>query len=266
MGQSVRSTAPCVRDGRHRKGPGRPAHATKSARCRPPFPVRASRAQGGSRARSCAPDRKLVLSPFRTPNPVSSVKIHHALTGSAVAIAAAVAGALGAWSAGSAAQPAATARPVGHVREVRPITPGPARPPDARTQPAQLDAFSATASKSVSSTADVTGIAARRRARVAPTSRQIGRRMLHNFHWGRRQFRYLDPLWARESSWNVHAFNASSGAYGIPQALPGSKMASAGRRWRTSARTQIRWGLRYIKSRYGSPAAAWRHEMATGWY
>jgi resuscitation-promoting factor RpfB len=110
----------------------------------------------------------------------------------------------------------------------------------------------------------VARIAARRRA--APTPRQIAIRLLHKFHWGKRQFRYLNPLWAHESSWNVYALNAYSGAYGIPQAVPGSKMASAGRHWRTSARTQIRWGLRYIKDRYGSPAAAWRHELATGWY
>jgi len=105
------------------------------------------------------------------------------------------------------------------------------------------------------------------RLRIRPrTPRQIARRLLHRFHWSKRQFRYLEPLWARESSWNVHAQNLYSGAYGIPQAVPGSKMASAGRHWRYSARTQILWGLRYIKGRYGSPAAAWGHELATGWY
>ena len=56
------------------------------------------------------------------------------------------------------------------------------------------------------------------------------------------------------------------GAYGIPQALPGSRMASAGPDWQTNAATQIRWGLQYIKSTYGSPCAAWDHEQATGWY
>ena len=104
------------------------------------------------------------------------------------------------------------------------------------------------------------------RVRRAPTERQIAIRLLHRFHWSRRQFRDLEPLWARESSWNVHAENPYSGAYGIPQAVPGAKMASAGRHWRSCARTQILWGLRYIKGRYGSPAAAWRHELATGWY
>jgi hypothetical protein len=79
------------------------------------------------------------------------------------------------------------------------------------------------------------------------------------------QFGCLDSLWQRESHWNVYASNPS-GAYGIPQALPGSKMASAGDDWRTNPATQIRWGLGYIGSRYGGPCAAWRHSQSTGWY
>lgn len=91
--------------------------------------------------------------------------------------------------------------------------------------------------------------------------------MMRRFGWrARHQFKYLNRLWARESSWNVYATNPYSGAYGIPQALPGWKMASAGPSWRTSARTQIRWGMRYIRSRYGTPARAWWHETVTGWY
>ena len=69
-----------------------------------------------------------------------------------------------------------------------------------------------------------------------------------------------------ESGWSVSAYNASSGAFGIPQALPGSRMASAGPDWQTDAATQIRWGLEYIKGTYGSPCGAWAHEEATGWY
>jgi hypothetical protein len=177
-----------------------------------------------------------------------------------------VAGTLGAWSAGAAAQPAAIARPVGLVREVYPVTARPAQSPSTGRQPAELDAVSAFAASQGSSPAMETGTAAGRRSRAAPTPRQIAIGLLHHFHWSRRQFRYLDPLWARESSWNVYAANLYSGAYGIPQAVPGSKMASAGRHWRSSARTQITWGLRYIKDRYGSPRAAWGHELATGWY
>jgi hypothetical protein len=82
----------------------------------------------------------------------------------------------------------------------------------------------------------------------------------------RGQFSCLDPLWDHESGWSVTAANPGSGAYGIPQALPGSRMASAGPDWQTNAATQIKWGLEYIKGSYGSPCAAWAHEQATGWY
>jgi hypothetical protein len=96
-------------------------------------------------------------------------------------------------------------------------------------------------------------------------NRGIAARMLARFGWGKRQMPPLVKLWSRESGWRTRAAN-SSGAYGIPQALPGSKMRSAGRNWRTNAATQIRWGLGYIKGRYGSPARAWGHSRAHGWY
>lgn len=80
------------------------------------------------------------------------------------------------------------------------------------------------------------------------------------------QFSCLDQLWNRESGWSITASNASSGAYGIPQSLPGSKMASAGSDWQTNAATQITWGLSYIAGRYGSPCAAWGHSQSVGWY
>lgn len=79
------------------------------------------------------------------------------------------------------------------------------------------------------------------------------------------QFSCLDVLWERESNWRVTAWN-SSGAYGIPQALPGSKMASAGSDWQTNGRTQVRWGLTYIKDRYGSSCVALGHSNEFGWY
>jgi hypothetical protein len=94
---------------------------------------------------------------------------------------------------------------------------------------------------------------------------QIAEAMLASFGWSSSQFSCLDPLWAHESGWSVTAANPD-GAYGIPQALPGSKMASAGPDWQTDAATQIRWGLEYIQGTYGSPCAAWDHEQATGWY
>jgi hypothetical protein len=84
--------------------------------------------------------------------------------------------------------------------------------------------------------------------------------------WGESEYSCLVSLWKKESSWNVYANNKSSGAYGIPQALPGSKMASAGADWQTNPATQITWGLGYISGRYGTPCGAWGHSQAQGWY
>jgi len=84
--------------------------------------------------------------------------------------------------------------------------------------------------------------------------------------WSEGEFRCLVALWSRESGWNSTAQNPSSGAYGIPQALPASKMASAGADWATNPETQIRWGLGYIDARYGSPCGAWGHSERKGWY
>ena len=76
------------------------------------------------------------------------------------------------------------------------------------------------------------------------------------------QFGCLDSLWTKESGWSSTPSNASSGAYGIPQALPGSKMAAAGSDWQTNPATQIKWGLQLHQGRYGSPCAAWSHSQA----
>lgn len=86
------------------------------------------------------------------------------------------------------------------------------------------------------------------------------------YGWSSADFNCLVALWNKESKWNPNAYNASSGAYGIPQALPASKMATAGTDYRTNYKTQINWGLSYISSRYGSPSAAWSHSKSTGWY
>lgn len=97
--------------------------------------------------------------------------------------------------------------------------------------------------------------------------RDIARTMaLTEFSWGAAQFQCYDQIIMRESAWNPRATNPSSGAYGIPQALPGSKMASAGSDWRTNPVTQIRWGLGYVKERYGTPCQAWSFKSAHGWY
>ena len=76
----------------------------------------------------------------------------------------------------------------------------------------------------------------------------------------------LDVMWTRESNWRTEAHNASSGAHGIPQALPGNKMASFGADWATNPVVQIRWGLDYIRNRYGSPCAAWDFWQSHNWY
>ncbi|AXH97338.1 aggregation-promoting factor C-terminal-like domain-containing protein [Ornithinimicrobium avium] len=106
--------------------------------------------------------------------------------------------------------------------------------------------------------------------RPAPVSsgdaRSIARSMLGSYGWGDDQWGCLDSLWMRESGWNHTAMNASSGAYGIPQSLPGNKMATVGADWQTNPATQIQWGLGYISGRYGSPCGAWAHSESVGWY
>jgi hypothetical protein len=100
----------------------------------------------------------------------------------------------------------------------------------------------------------------------AGTAQQIAKKLLPSYGFGGTgQFGCLVNLWNRESHWNTHAASPS-GAYGIPQALPGSKMGSAGPDWQNDATTQIKWGLGYIKSRYGTPCGAWGHSQSTGWY
>ncbi|HAN26115.1 MAG: hypothetical protein CMH36_03330 [Microbacterium sp.] len=98
------------------------------------------------------------------------------------------------------------------------------------------------------------------------TAQAIALQMLEARGMGQDQFSCLVALWNRESGWNVASYNKGSGAYGIPQALPGSKMASAGADWQTNPATQITWGLGYITGRYGTPCGAWAHSNATGWY
>jgi hypothetical protein len=96
--------------------------------------------------------------------------------------------------------------------------------------------------------------------------RTIARALLAEFGYSADQFGCLDSLWASESGWRVNADNPSSSAYGIPQALPGSKMASEGADWATNPVTQITWGLGYIRDRYGSPCGAWSFKQGRGWY
>ncbi|MET9022175.1 transglycosylase SLT domain-containing protein [Actinopolymorpha sp. NPDC004070] len=109
--------------------------------------------------------------------------------------------------------------------------------------------------------------AAKERARMESGSpKEIAARLVAARGWSDAQYQCLVTMWTRESSWNHHAVNASSGAYGIPQALPGSKMAAYGSDWRDNPTTQIKWGLAYIESRYGTPCGAWSWWQAHNWY
>ena len=92
------------------------------------------------------------------------------------------------------------------------------------------------------------------------------RAMIGDYGWGDAQMSCLISLWQRESNWNYGARNPSSGAYGIPQALPASKLSSAGADWQTNPVTQIRWGLQYVQQRYGTPCGAWSFWQNHHWY
>lgn len=98
------------------------------------------------------------------------------------------------------------------------------------------------------------------------SAQAIAYQMLQARGMGDDQYSCLVSLWNKESHWNVYAHNTGSGAYGIPQALPGSKMASAGSDWQSNPATQITWGLGYITGRYSTPCGAWSHSQSSGWY
>lgn len=129
-------------------------------------------------------------------------------------------------------------------------------------------AAKAVAAKAAAAKAAAAKAATLRQSAGTPSGspQQIAQQMLAHFGWSGSQFSCLYPLWYRESGWDPSAENPSSGAYGIPQALPGSQMSSAGPDWRTNPATQIKWGLVYIHDRYGSPCNAWAHERSSNWY
>jgi hypothetical protein len=134
------------------------------------------------------------------------------------------------------------------------------------TNPEQiLEAQNSTTSSS-SQTTGGTGVATLA-APANPTAAQAtAKAMLASFGFAQSQWSCLYSLWERESTWNVYAENAASGAYGIPQSLPGDKMATVGADWQTNAATQIKWGLGYIKQVYGTPCGAWQNEVNAGFY
>ena len=115
-------------------------------------------------------------------------------------------------------------------------------------------------------TAPVTKVVANGTQERPKDPRAIGQMLAAERGWTGSQWTCLDKLFTKESNWRVNADNPSSSAYGIPQALPGSKMASVGSDWRTNPATQITWGLNYIAGRYGTPCAAWSHSQSVNWY
>jgi hypothetical protein len=122
---------------------------------------------------------------------------------------------------------------------------------------------SSSSSSSTSSSTSTTATATSTYVAPAGEAQQIAYSLIGNYGWGDDQFSCLVSLWNRESGWSVTAENASSGAYGIPQALPGSKMGTG---WQTDATVQITWGLSYISGRYGTPCGAWNAFLSKGWY
>ncbi len=104
------------------------------------------------------------------------------------------------------------------------------------------------------------------RKKLEGTPKEVALNLFPDHGWDEDQFSCLDKLWTKESRWKVTADNPTSSAYGIPQALPGNRMASYGSDWRTNPVTQIKWGLDYIEDAYGTPCEAWAHSRAKNWY
>ncbi|WP_440710768.1 phospholipase [Herbiconiux sp. YIM B11900] len=140
----------------------------------------------------------------------------------------------------------------------------------ATTQAAAVDKAAADAAAQAAAEAAAAAQAAAEALALANTpdgARTVAAQMASDqYGWGSDQFQCLDSLWTKESGWNYQAENASSGAYGIPQSLPGSKMASIADDWATNAVTQISWGLNYISRGYGTPCSAWSHSQSVNWY
>ncbi|WP_309102308.1 phospholipase [Microbacterium sp.] len=136
----------------------------------------------------------------------------------------------------------------------------------ARLTAAQEQKAAADAAQAAAEMAAADAAAALAAANTVDGAKATAQRMAaSDYGWGADQFRCLEQLWDKESDWNYQAYNPS-GATGIPQALPGDKMASAGSDWQSNASTQIAWGLGYIDSVYGSPCGAWSHSQSMNWY
>lgn len=131
---------------------------------------------------------------------------------------------------------------------------------------AEAEARAAAEAEAAAARAAAAEEAARSVERAIEDPKSAARALMADYAWGEDQFECLDSLWTRESNWRHTAENPSSGAYGIPQSLPASKMAEYGDDYRTNPITQIEWGLSYIDERYGTPCSAWGHSESVGWY
>lgn len=147
---------------------------------------------------------------------------------------------------------------------------------DATAQRAQEERAAVVAQQQAEAAAAQAAAVAAQQARVAAREqasrdaqrdpRAIGRVLVAERGWSDEQFDCLDNLWTKESNWRWNADNPTSSAYGIPQALPGSKMSTVGSDWETNPVTQITWGLAYIDDVYGTPCSAWAHSRSHNWY
>jgi hypothetical protein len=137
----------------------------------------------------------------------------------------------------------------------------------AMADPQQILAAQNSSTSSSSMTTGGTGVATTAPPSNPTAAQATAKSLLASFGFSATtQWPCLYDLWERESTWNVYAENPVSGAYGIPQSLPGDKMATVGADWQTNATTQIKWGLQYIKTVYGTPCGAWQNEVNYGYY
>ena len=247
----------------------------------PRTPVRRSGAQDGRRKAERTPLTTRLITRARTPR--GRIGVVAAVAASAAIVGGAAVGATG-------APPETEVASVTGLEKLDPPTASPSevagrddaeisrsaeRPAATKAAPkaATKAAPKAAPSPSISAAKKQQAAKAARAARMATRTarmqdrdpRQIAKGMLADFGFSG-QFGCLNDLWVGESNWRWNADNPTSSAYGIPQALPGSKMASAGSDWETNPATQIKWGLGYIKDVYGTPCSAQSFKQGNGWY
>ena len=201
------------------------------------------------------------------------------VTGAALGSVGLVVGVLGGTSASAAAKPAAASAQMAQTVTVAPNHTSVA---DSAAESRQVAAEQRSLTAQAAAVAAVAGAtatappkpkhkkpprASRDKKRAPLTPREIAQQLVSEHPgWKPAQFTCLDELWTRESGWDPHNENGGSGAYGIPQSLPGRKMAAFGSDWRDNPTTQIRWGLWYIADRYETPCAAWEHSQRYNYY